>query len=69
MHEMSYSTIAGVQHSNYQLKVLYPMSRPELPNLPIKVQKEAIKSVKLCHERGECQAESADTHTLLSTAP
>jgi hypothetical protein len=47
VHEMSYSTLAGVQHSNYKLKVLYPLSRPELPNLPVKVQKAYKDALKV----------------------
>jgi hypothetical protein len=47
VQEMSYSTIAGVQHSNYKRKVLYPMSRPELPNLPVKVEKAYRDALKV----------------------
>src|SRR5712691_5533290 len=47
VYQECYSTVDGTQHSNYKRKVLYPISRPELPNLPVKIEKAYRAALKV----------------------
>lgn len=49
MYQVSFSTeaIDGVQHSTATIKVLYPVDRPELPNLPVKIEKAYRAALKV----------------------